>query len=61
MPKVGKQVKAVKPKGLQVGDVVTVVTQYTVKRLVDNGLVTVEDDYGDRVLTFRKEELQKVQ
>jgi len=60
MPKVGKQPKS-KPKGLQVGDVVTVVTQYTVKRLVDSGLVTVEDDYGDRVLTFRKEELQKVQ
>ena len=52
---------------LQVGDTVKVTTVYTIKR-IDNhstksqrsALVGVEDDYGDRVVNFRLEELERV-
>ncbi len=53
--------KKPKPKQIEVGGKVTVVTEYTVKRIVEQEgvvLVAVDDVFMDRTLTFRKEELK---
>lgn len=58
--------KGVKLKVIEVGSRVRVVTEYVVKRIMDNGsygqmMVSVEDSHGDRVLNFRLGELQLVE
>lgn len=61
MPKITTKKLTVKERKLEVGDVVSVVTKYKVKRFDSKltTLVAVEDAYGDRVLNFRIEELKR--
>jgi hypothetical protein len=59
-------VKTTKPKPAVIaeGSIVRVTTEYTVRRIIDGGGATVlvgcVDKYADRVVNFRKEELEIV-
>lgn len=53
-----------RPRRIEAGERVTVTTEYVVKRVVNQQgviLITCEDQYNDRVVTFRQEELTLAQ
>ena len=46
---------------IEIGQQVVVTTLYKVKRVIEQGnttLIACEDEFGDRVLVFRKQELE---